>query len=1200
MNSEQRHNLIQNLNSLPGAQLDELLFVLQPPRGNIPPNHAAPSTRIVALLEWAESSIGCGLEAIEQILETIIDENRSQSQQPSLIQGATISRDRAGAIPKIPEHFIPRAVELDHVRPILLGDSTSVGIVGIQGMGGIGKTVLATALANDPQIQDYFSDGIYWLTVGIEPRLTTLQSELALALSGNYHSFVDSQQGKQTLKKYCSGKRCLLILDDLWDSSHAEALDVLDESGKSLITTRQRELIDSLAAREYTLGLLDDEQALTLLADWSGYETAALGDDARAVMHECGNLPLTLSVCGAMVRDGILWSDVREALEDAELDYLDESLPNYPYPDVFKALGVSLKHLVSQDAHLAERYQELAVFAADETIPEIAIVTPWEHTGGLKPRDTRKVLLKLAKKGLLQQETTTSDRRVTLHDLQLDFLQTIQTQNNNLANLHRQMVEAYAAQCPNGWHTGPNDGYFFERLAYHLHKAELEKDLKDLLTDFNWLQTKIRTAGIDTLIADYNWVVDDSTFKNIQDALKLSRHVVLLDKTQLAGHLLGRLGKFDDPHVHKLLQQAAENRENYWLQPLKPNLTAPGGALIQTLYGHTDAVNAVAITPDGKKVVSASRDKTIKIWDFDTGHELKTLYGHQDWVEDLAISPDGSAIVSASKDKTIKVWDLNSGHEIRTLAGHTEAVTTVAFSSDGSRVISASHESNLVVDEWGLLDPISSSNENKLKVWDFKAGKELLELAGHNKPVRFIKAFPQDSKIISASSDKTLRIWDLNSGQCTQILSGHTDNVTGVDITLDGNQIISSSDDYTLKVWDVETGDEVHSLQHTFCLSAVALTSDGGKLISGSNDYDLQVWDFNTKEKLGTLKGHNDLIFSLAASPDGKSVVSASFDGIIKIWSISGKAIYSNPSKEDCQTEKVHKDVKDIAITKDGKKAITASNDHTLSVWGLVTRQKLSLLQGHEDRVTSVAIFSDSRRALSASSDYTLRTWDLSQGKEIRKIDCEFGEKEKKYIWSSLSIAPNDREVFSIFGDTRGSRVDSWDINKGEIRTSARLWDAVRVFLGITRCVDAIVLPLDWKVFQIIKPRTGETIDVSGHEDRVNSVILTPDDQQIISASDDRTLKIWDLATATELETLYGHTRGVTDVAVSLNGQRIASIADTELKIWDLAARNCLATFEADQSFTCCAITPDGSTVLAGDTEGMVHFLQLIEPRGCL
>jgi hypothetical protein len=328
----------------------------------------------------------------------------------------------------------------------------------------------------------------------------------------------------------------------------------------------------------------------------------------------------------AMVRDGIPWGDVKEALEEADLAFIEKHFPNYPYSDVLKALEVSVAALEKQDAQAADRYRELAVCRADEAAPETAIITLWGHTGNLSPRKVRQLLSKLVSKGLLQHESETPERRITLHALQHDYLRAIQTEKNGLATLHEQVLSAYRKQCEAGWASGPNDGYFFQHLAFDLFQANRTTELRELLLNFDWLQAKITATEVISLINDYDHLPDDQDLTLVQATLRLSAHVLAREPGQLRERLWGHLQAKSRPAIQALLQQAIPQNVP-WLCPQQANLTPPDGPLLRTLEGHSDSVNSVAISPDGQRAVSASGDRTLKVWDLATGRCVATFWG---------------------------------------------------------------------------------------------------------------------------------------------------------------------------------------------------------------------------------------------------------------------------------------------------------------------------------------------------------------------------------------------------------------------------------------------------------------------------------------------------------------------------------------------------------------------------------------------
>jgi len=213
----------------------------------------------------------------------------------------------------------------------------------------------------------------------------------------------------------------------------------------------------------------------------------------------------------------------------------------------------------------------------------------------------------------------------------------------------------------------------------------------------------------------------------------------------------------DNPHAMHWLPQKMPNNIRVVISTLpsdaydallrrgvKPavSLIPLGGALIRTLSGHTDYVQAVAVTPDGSRVVSGSADNTLKVWDLDSGQLLHTLNEHSARVCAVTITPNGEKIISSSSDNTLKIWDLASGQLLHTLSGHSHWVKVVTVTPDGDRVV-------------------SGSRDGTLKVWDLANGQLLHTLRGHSDYVWAATVTPDGERVVSGSLDKTLKVWDL-------------------------------------------------------------------------------------------------------------------------------------------------------------------------------------------------------------------------------------------------------------------------------------------------------------------------------------------------------------------------------------------------------------------------------------------------------
>jgi len=1086
-----------------------------------------------------------------------LDKLARQLSEPPAPLGKLIS------VPSLPRHLLARTDRVRALKDAVLADlmnptviTGAAGRAGIHGMGGIGKSVLATMLARDREVRRAFPDGVAWVTIGEEPSITALQREVIGALGGNT-IFDTASEGKQRLKDVLETKAVLLVLDDVWDGAHAEAFDALGPRCRVTMTTRDASLITAMGGTQHEVELLGEREALTLLAQWAEKELDTLPEIAATVADECGYLPLALSICGAMVRDGQPWDDVLEALQEADLEYLE-----HPHGNIMKSIKISIDRL---DADQRERFSELAVFPTDQTIPEAAVHTLWAHTGGLKSRHSSKLLSVLERKSLLRLDTDITGenqtRRMSLHDLLHDYALGM---TDNSVVLHKKLLDAYHAQCLDGWASGPNDGYFFENLCAHFASAGKVEVLREVLTDYRFLQAKLDASGPQSLVEDYDQLSPDSNspLGLIQGALRLSMHILKEDPAQLASQLHGRMVGFGDHAIAKLLEDAAASQTGLWLRPVQPCATVPGGPLLHTLKGHTDAVTSVSVTPNGALAVSASADKTVKVWDLGTGDNLRTLEGHTGTVRSVAVTTDANRAVSASFDKTIKLWDLTTGDEIRTLEGHTDVVTAVAVTPDNTRAL-------------------SGSSDNTLKVWDLKTGDDLRTLRGHKGAVNSVAVTADGVLAVSASADKTIKVWDLETGNEIRTLKGHTDVVTSVAVTADGTRAVSGSWDKTVKVWDLKTGNELRSLVgHALRLWSVAVTTNGSVAFSASDDRTLKVWDIETGNELRSVGAHSDRIMSVEIFADGTRGVSASWDNTLKVWDLkagdeppvsqrhaffvpsvgitSGGTqavsistdgtlkVWDLKSGDELYTRKVaHADAaKSVATTADGTRAVTASFDKTLKVWDLNTGDDLRTLQAHTDKIMSVAMTADGTRAVSGSVDKTLRVWDVDTGGELLKLQ---GHSD---IVTSVAVTEDGIRAVSASWD---KTLKAWDLKTGnELRT------------------------------------------FDGHAGRVKSIAVTADGALVLSGSGDNTLKVWDLQTGDNLRTLRGHKSAANSVAMTSDGAlAVSASGDNTLKVWDIKTGHCLATFSCDAHALACAISVDGRTIVASDQDCRICFLRL-------
>jgi len=1068
-----------------------------------------------------------------------------------------------------PKGVVDRPDELKAIVTALVkGRGKTVGITaGLYGAGGFGKTTLAKIACSDKRVRRKFRGLIYWVEIGQDLRgpvaIATKVNHVLKLMTGEDVTFTDPKIASDYLgMRLNTGRRRLMILDDVWNIAQLDAFTQDGRRCTRLITTRVSELLDGHPARVEVGPFKESESRIFLSRNVPQLDAIA----TDSILETTGRWPLMLEIIATSLAD--LASTVRkdEAKGQAEdvlvrvrrhgptaLDELVAS--NTSSPDLrnpgeraktVRANMAAGMRMLSQEE--ITRFSELGVFVKKEAIPFHLVASLWNATAGLDRLQSAALRRKLADTSLIIRSQKDSSN-IMLHDVICDYLRS-ELGPQRLSKLNGMLLDAVEMTLPKlvspqpaaqhlnqtaWWGLEDDDRYLWNHLIDHLEHAGRWDQSEMLACDLRWAAGRLQRFGQSAPVIDLATV---GTPRAIRLRADLERTMHLLAPTQPAASVVDILFSRMGDHPDWTAQISAGNSYrdntlrlvNRWPLPDRPD-----PALLRVLTGHLGAVNAVAISPDDSWLASGGADGTVRIWDLATGqgHVLISRHrarvslirrfsrqdhlatGHEGPVLAVAFSSDGKWLVSGDDDGKVLIWSMNA-RQLAAIGRVDSSVVSVAVSSEGLVAIRGVSD-----DMWEWMP--RSRPPARIRV-----GRGIGELAPDMKSLmipdwaRAIKTAdhrqdiaPSGTWRAEGTGDSRVLITEEGTNVLRGTLIGHRGQVNALAISSDSKWLATAGGDGQIRLWNSAAGPAQESRGRSR-ESAFEMQVSLDGWISARSEQSVMRWEVATGRLIsisGIVSGPAT-VSTIAASPAGGWLAIGFSNGEVKIYDGAKDEVKTVKGKCENAIPNVSK------ISADGTWLAIGYESGEVFTWDRVTSRVHILPNYNNGTVKAMAMSPDSTRLITSYKGGDPRVWErasylqsrrLRRGSKIGNILAVISDsfREGPFV-SAIEVSPNSDWLATT--ETNG-KVKLWDLVTGKRKLSLQTRKQSLELDAISISPDSQWLVTGGrrsKMLELWDSATGERLWMTELEFGISLVAFSPDGMWIAACDANGTVQIVD------------------------------------------------------------------------------------------
>jgi len=561
---------------------------------------------------------------------------------------------------------------------------------------------------------------------------------------------------------------------------------------------------------------------------------------------------------------------------------------------------------------------------------------------------------------------------------------------------------------------------------------------------------------------------------------------------------------------------------------------AADGRILNSWTEPSGSLATLALSTQGDQVVTGGREGTITLWNPDSGALLGALKMEADEVDCLAISPGGDQLLSGSLGRPFSFWDLRAGREIGRFGEHLRRGQSATFSPDARRLVTTELAAISLWDATTLkrverfqigeigdamaLSPIGkiallAESTPRASIRDLSRfnAVSVVQFDGHHGLIQCVAFSGDGRQVLTGSQDGSARLWTV-TGQPLRVFKGHRAGLSSVGFSPNARWVVTGSEDGTVKVWPAVVP-QVQQLQYTGSrptewLRCAALMPDERRLVTGDAIGLARIWDLATGGELRTLEGHTDTISAVTVSKDGRQVLTGSADHTAKLWDAdTGREIHTLGSRESPVTA--------VAFSPDGGWVAAAEQNGEVQIWESDSGRERFKLAGDGSAFTAAAFSPDGHWFVAGNAMGMVAVWEARSGAEVQRLRGENGIR-------TLAFSPDSRTL--IAGQAGGSAI-AWEVES---------WD---------------------RQFSMV-----------GHLDEIRSLNFSRNGKRIVTASRDKTVRVWDAASGREL-LIFG--RGSTSgefAAFSRDDRRILASDHSNLHVWESASATDVAKWNEEEA----------------------------------